>query len=125
MSVYDVFCDPCGAVRPHAAGDGLIVCTGCGLVREVDVRQLAAVMAYAELLPVQDTRYCDWCRQTREVGHDCPAGAVGCTTNPPDGPTCGTCGACVAAMTADLRRREHPFADDPYGSPSDLPEASA
>jgi dissimilatory sulfite reductase (desulfoviridin) alpha/beta subunit len=69
---------------------------------------------------VEDMQYCPWCHERKPVDHHCPAGAVGCTTNPPDGLTCGECGPCIAAMTADLRRREHAYADDPYGSPSDL-----
>lgn len=110
MSVYEVFCDPCGAVLPHDADRGEIACKRCGLVREVDVRQLAAVMAYAELLPVEDMRDCVWCNAKKPVGHDCPAGAVGCTTRQPDETPCGCCLRCLAAM-----------ADDPrYGSPADL-----
>lgn len=109
MSVYEVFCDPCGAVLPHDADRGEIACKRCGLVREVGAELLAAVMAFASP-PVQDMRYCDWCRQTRAVGHHCPAGAVGCTTRQPDETPCGCCLRCLAAM-----------ADDPrYGTPADL-----
>jgi hypothetical protein len=108
---YKAFCEGCGAVLPHEAGDGEIACTGCGLSREVDVRQLAAVMAYAELLPVQEMRFCDWCNERKPVGHDCPAGAVGCTTRQPDETPCGCCLRCLAAMAEDVAR---------YGSPSDL-----
>jgi len=59
---------------------------------------------------VRDMRFCPWCRETREVGHDCPAGAVGCTERQPDEPPCGICSACLDAQKADLIR---------YGSPSD------
>ena len=111
MSVYEVFCDSCGAVLPHTTGHNQIVCTVCRAVREVDVRQLDAVMAYAELLPVEDMRDCAWCDGKRPVGHDCPAGAVGCTTRQPDETPCGCCLRCLAVMAEDFAR---------YGSPSDL-----
>ena len=62
-------------------------------------------------MDVQDMRFCPYCNETKAVGHDCPAGAVGCTTNPPDGPTCGECVPCLNAQRADLIR---------YGSPNDL-----
>ena len=102
MSVYEVFCDPCGAVLPHTTGHNQIVCTVCRAVREVDVRQLDAVMAYAELLPVEDMRDCGWCDGKRPVGHDCSASAVDCALNPPDGPSCGRCSGCLATQAKDL-----------------------
>jgi dissimilatory sulfite reductase (desulfoviridin) alpha/beta subunit len=70
--------------------------------------------------PVDEIRYCDWCDAWLPADHDCPASAVGCTTRQPDETPCGGCGSCIAAMTADLRRREHPFTEGPYGSPSDI-----
>lgn len=76
--------------------------------------------AEPHLPPVEDIRRCDWCRAWLPADHVCPAGAVGCSECPPDQSPCGTCGSCLDAMTADLRRREHPFTDDPYGSPTDL-----
>lgn len=66
---------------------------------------------------VQDMRDCRWCNETKPVGHDCPAGAVGCTTNPSDGPTCGARQACYRAQAQSLAAE---FTRDPYGSPSDI-----
>ncbi|HEY9370985.1 hypothetical protein [Streptomyces sp.] len=117
MSVIDVWCPSCGAVRPHAANDELVACTGCGAVRTDLGEGLAvAALTVAELPPVADMRPCPWCRETKAVGHDCPAGAVGCSEREPDNSPCGACQACISAMTADLGRR----AEFEYGSPSDL-----
>lgn len=108
MSVYPVLCPECEAVLPHSTDldlPDLIACTGCGLVREVKAELLAAVMAFAVQPPVQDMRFCPWCKETREVGHDCPAGAVGCTTRQPDETPCGCCLRCLSAMATDPRYR--------------------
>lgn len=101
MSVIEVFCRACNAVHPHAADDGVIVCTGCGLVLRVDADVLAFVLTAAEQ-PVLDMRFCPYCRETKPVGHDCPAGVVGCENNPPDGPTCGACQPCYRAQAQHL-----------------------
>ncbi|HEY9373174.1 hypothetical protein [Streptomyces sp.] len=116
MSVIDVFCNGCKQVHPHASGEGRIVCTGCGLVSEADDSLLIAALNFASSLPVQDMRFCPWCRETKPVGHDCLAGAVGCTTNPPEGPACGACSGCTGTQSVDLARR----AEFEHGSPSDL-----
>jgi hypothetical protein len=63
---------------------------------------------------------CRWCNEKKPVGHDCPAGAVGCENNPPDGPTCGRCQPCYRAQAADLAARDDEHKRDPYGSPSDI-----
>lgn len=116
MSVIDVWCPSCHAVRPHAANDELVACTGCGAVRTDLGEGLAvAALTVAELPPVVDVADCRWCNGMRPVGHDCPAGAVGCTSRAPDETPCGACLACIAAMTADLGRAEFE-----HGSPSDL-----
>ncbi|MGA4989960.1 hypothetical protein [Nonomuraea bangladeshensis] len=66
-------------------------------------------------MSVIDMRFCPWCRSTLPADHVCPAGAVGCTSRPPDDTPCGCCLACIAAMTAHLSRAEYE-----HGSPSDL-----
>lgn len=70
--------------------------------------------------PVQDMRFCPYCRETKSVGHDCPAGAVGCTAGREDGTTCGVCPPCLAAQRQGLAARDAEFKRDPYGSPSDI-----
>ena len=69
---------------------------------------------------VQDMRDCAWCNAKKPVGHDCPAGAVGCTAGRDDGTTCGECEACTRAQTQSLAARDAEFRLDPYGSPSDI-----
>jgi hypothetical protein len=59
---------------------------------------------------VEDMQFCPWCNERKPVGHDCPAGAVGCTTRQPDETPCGCCLRCLEAMATDLIR---------FGSPSD------
>lgn len=110
MSVIQAWCDRCKQVQPHASGDTTLVCGRCGLLRQVDETLLVAALAVASMPPVQDMRFCPWCSETREVGHDCPAGAVGCIKRQPDETPCGCCLRCLAAMATDPR----------YGSPSDL-----
>jgi hypothetical protein len=61
--------------------------------------------------PVVAMADCAWCNAKKPVGHDCPAGAVGCTAGRADGTTCGECGSCLDAQRADLIR---------YGTPNDL-----
>lgn len=107
MSVLEQWCGACQATHPHAAGHGMVVCTGCGLVNRVHPDLLALALS-AE--PVQGVAFCRWCRETQPVGHDCPAGAVGCTERAADETPCGGCEACIAAQRSDPR----------YGSPSDL-----
>ncbi|MFC4006545.1 hypothetical protein ACFOY2_04890 [Nonomuraea purpurea] len=64
--------------------------------------------------PVQAMEFCPWCRGRKPAGHVCPAGAVGCTTNPPGGDCCGVCSRCQQAQLDDYARRSID------GSPSDL-----
>jgi hypothetical protein len=111
VSVIEVFCPSCREVHPHAADETRLACTGCGAVRAADEGLLVAALAVASMPPVQDMRDCPWCRETREVGHDCPAGAVGCTTRQPDETPCGCCLRCLSAMAEDFAR---------HGSPSDI-----
>lgn len=118
MSVIDIWCPSCRAVRPHAANDELVACTGCGAVRADLGEGLAvAALTVSELPPVVDMRFCRWCRESKPVGHDCPAGAVGCTLNPPDGPACGHCSGCLGTQAEDLSSRRAEFE---HGSPSDI-----
>ncbi len=68
-------------------------------------------------MTVQAMAFCHWCRQTLPAGHVCPAGAVGCTLNPPEDVPCGACPECVSAQALDLADREDLAR---YGSPSDI-----
>lgn len=78
MSVIDIWCITCAAVRPHAANEDLMACTGCGQIRHGLGEGLAvAALTVAELPPVDDMRFCDYCRETFPADHNCPAGAGG------------------------------------------------
>lgn len=121
MSVVPIWCAVCTAVRPHVANDERVSCIGCGNIRRDLGEGLAvAALTVAELAPVDDMRFCAWCNERKPVGHDCPAGAVGCTAGRDDGTTCGECGPCTRAQTQDLAARDAEFRLDPYGSPSDI-----
>ncbi|MFI6296779.1 hypothetical protein ACIBEJ_34680 [Nonomuraea sp. NPDC050790] len=111
MAVVSVFCHACKAVHPHAAGGELIVCTGCGSERAVDSTLLMAAVTVAEMA------FCPWCKETKPVGHDCPAGAVGCTERQPDETPCGVCARCQQVQLDDFQRRSELGR---YGSPSDI-----
>jgi hypothetical protein len=111
MSVIDIWCITCAAVRPHAANEDLMACTGCGQIRHGLGEGLAvAALTVAEMPPVDDMRDCRWCNEKKPADHDCPAGAVGCTAGRGDGTTCGECGPCLDAQRSDPR----------YGSLNDL-----
>ena len=116
MSVIDVFCRSCNAVHPHATDDNTIVCTGCGAISHADTDVLTFVLTAAEQ-PVLDMRDCRWCNEMKPVGHDCPAGAVGCTDRQPEETPCGECDRCREVQRQDLGRRAAEFE---HGSPSDL-----
>ncbi|MFI6594908.1 hypothetical protein ACIBHX_01600 [Nonomuraea sp. NPDC050536] len=66
---------------------------------------------------VQDMRFCPWCFERKPAGHDCPAGAVGCTTREPDDLPCGICRGCQQTQLDDYARRRAEFE---HGSPTDL-----
>jgi hypothetical protein len=121
VSVIDIWCVTCAAVRPHVVSEDLMACAGCSKICHGLGEGLAiAAFTVAELPPVDDMRPCAWCRETLPVDHDCPAGAVGCENNPPDGPTCGRCEPCCRAQAQSLAARDAEFRRDPYGSPSDI-----
>lgn len=103
MNARDQWCFDCKALHPHERAGNGVVCTGCGISTDVPAELLD--MAFSEPPQVEGMRPCPWCRESKPVGHDCPAGAIGCTERQPDETPCGGCGACVAAMTADLARR--------------------
>jgi hypothetical protein len=62
---------------------------------------------------VEDMRDCGWCKEKLPADHDCPAGAVGCTTRQPDETPCGCCLRCLAAMATDPRYGSHSDIDTP------------
>jgi hypothetical protein len=94
--LYD--CPACGAERgPHRYDGDELACLSCGTPREVEPELVVAVL---------DMRFCDWCRATLPVGHDCPAGAVGCLTRGPADAACGACERCLAVQAADLAMRD-------------------
>ena len=115
MKTLDQWCLSCRASHPHERADGAVVCGGCGQVTPVPEALLD--LAFTDAPPVVEMADCRWCNATRPVGHDCPAGAVGCTTRQPDETPYGICDRCKQvqgldlALKADARR---------YGSPSDL-----
>ena len=114
MSVINVWCVACHAVRRHVATDDMVACTGCGNIRRDLGEGLAvAALTVAELPPVDDMRDCAWCNEKKPVGHDCPAGAVGCTAGREDGTTCGECGPCLTAQRSDPRYGSQPDIDIP------------
>lgn len=114
------FCDWCQDTLPsgHACGAVEPACMSrTQLVRCGACPACLAVVARAQSgSPVQDLADCRWCNAMKPVGHDCPAGAVGCTTNPPEGPACGACSGCTGTQSVDLARR----AESEHGSPPDL-----
>lgn len=71
MSVIDVFCPRCAAVRPHAANEALMACTGCGQIRRGLGEGLAVAALTVAELPVEDMRFCIHCNETKPVGHAC------------------------------------------------------
>lgn len=77
-------------------GDEL-VCLSCGASRSPEAGLVAAVTG---------VEFCPWCRATLPVGHDCPAGAVGCLTRGPADAACGACERCLAVQAADLAMRD-------------------
>lgn len=100
-------CSVCGVEGGTHRYDGdELVCRECGASRRPE----------PELVAVVEVRHCPWCRATLPVGHDCPAGAVGCLSRGATEPPCGACECCLTAQATDLALRADLIR---YGSPSD------
>lgn len=73
MSVIEVWCPVCVGIRPHVADDSLTYCTGCQSRTDLGEGLAVAALTVAEL-PVDDMRFCDYCRDTLPADHGCPYG---------------------------------------------------
>lgn len=85
----DLYCHGCDTVTSHTpVSAGEAACTGCGMVREIDADVLA------EVVPMEP---CNWCRETKPVGHVCLVDDTPCERKTSLLP-CGECGPCLTAQ---------------------------